>query len=152
MNLDVTTDRRRLLEVREEQRRLFAAVPFPLIDDIKWQDAPPDVEPAVPVGLELFVRIRAAEALTDEAATYLDDRAVAAHARYTASALGCLTGWNVRSAASRVVSALRSSPLILNGADTPVNVSILEFAVLAVVADHLADDGYSHPHAPKPVE
>ena len=34
---------------------------------------------AVPVGLELFVQVRPAEALMVEAATYLDDRPVAAH-------------------------------------------------------------------------
>lgn len=150
VNHDITSDHRALLELRETQRRQLRAVPDQLFDNARWVDPAPALpDGAEPHAIEHHVRKVAAAALTDDALQLLDRRALAAAATWGRKALTALDGpwlgqWAMV-AQKRLPEAVDRYRFNHHG---ETDVSIAEFAALAIVADLASDDGYRDPRVP----
>lgn len=153
MEAEVPTEQqRKLAEIRVEQRRRLRAIPNDFFESVKWDDPPPKVPVALDaLDLELFVRGEADAALTAESASYLDERSVGIAADWRRRAVRSLDGTFLGPAKSRLESTIDVTPPDpITDVHDAINQTLCDFLLLAILADHLAADGYADSRGPIP--
>jgi hypothetical protein len=90
--IEVTEQRKRLVEDRQRQRRRLTAAPNDFFEGVKWDAPPPAVLPSTDAeAVEVYVRQWADEVLTPEAAAHLDQRITANLDRHARKLLDILS-------------------------------------------------------------
>ncbi len=142
----VTPLRDELLRLREEQRRLVRALPDSFLGDVASPVDDPEPDPRVDrADVELYVRQRAEEALTPDAREVLE---LLHSDRMMTAATKRLHRVDPGRLASGTDVARRAIGRLPNGtreATDALRPSLRGFALLAIVADDFAEDGYRDP-------
>jgi hypothetical protein len=142
---------RGLADLRDRQRRQFRAIPSNMFRTLRWDDPLPAVPPEIDsIDLEIYIRTRAAETLSDTAAAYLEKRVNGSAGEWCWNATQALDGQLIKYSRPIVERAVGEEvPEWVDSPGDPVNKSMLAFLMLAVLADRIACDGYADPRVPR---